>query len=71
MVPMVVDGMMELCLGGALGGLVARRSSVECWEEGGNLGNPSPAQGERDVLLELALQCLPRHSFGGSLRMLC
>jgi hypothetical protein len=51
---MVVNGMVELCLGGALGGLVARRLSVECWwEEGGNLGNRSPAQGERDVLLEL------------------
>jgi hypothetical protein len=48
MVEALVDGMMELlCLGGALGGLVARRSSVECWwEEGGKLGNRSPAQGK-------------------------
>jgi hypothetical protein len=28
MEPIVVDGMMELCLGGALGGLVARLSSA-------------------------------------------
>jgi hypothetical protein len=49
MVPMVVDGMMELlCLGGALGGLVARRLSVEC-----------RANETSFLLLELALQCLP------------
>ena len=42
----------ELCLGGALGGV----------ESCGNLSNRSPAQGKRDVLLELALQCLPRHT---------
>jgi hypothetical protein len=28
----------------------------------GNLGNCSPTQGERDVLVELAFQCLPRHT---------
>jgi hypothetical protein len=42
----------ELCPGGALGGV----------ESCGNLSNRSPAQGKRDVLLELALQCLPRHT---------
>ncbi len=42
----------ELCLGGALDG-------VECC---GDLSDRSPTQGERDVLLELALQCLsPAH----------
>ena len=44
----------------ALGGLVARRLSVECWwEEGGNLGNRSPAQANEMSFLSLGFSASP------------